>query len=533
MTDVFIAHVEEDSDIALEIAIGLERAGYTTWCYEVDSIPGLSYLIQTGQAVEQSKAVVLVVSPHSVGSRQVTKEVIRAHESGRQFFPVLRGITHIEFQNRQPEWREAIGAATSISIPLEGVTSILSRMIAGLKALGIHPKLKAEGARIAQISKALGELQERGMLERAGQSQAITREPQLGPVATEILSAKTAEEARGRQQKWIRLALIASAIIALSVVGVILLATLTPSPPSTPIPAPPPTPAASVTFPEKNLETIVRIALRKRAGEDITTAELAKLIVLNAERQGITNLAGIEQCVNLDGLNLMGNEISDISALSSLTDLGWLSLMGNQIRDISSLSNLTNLTNLNLAHNQISDISALSSLTNLTFLELYHNEIRDISPLANLRNLTTLYLGNNPASDISALSSLTNLTELHIIGNEISDISALSSLTNLNGLWLSGNQIRDISPVSNLTDMMDLKLDGNQITDISALSSLTDLAFLNLLGNQVSDIQPLVANSGLSAGDAVTLSGNPLNTSSVDIYIPQLEERGVTIVWEE
>ena len=59
MSDVFISHAEADSDIALEIALGLEEAGYGTWCYEIDSIPGASYLIQTGQAVEQSKAVLL------------------------------------------------------------------------------------------------------------------------------------------------------------------------------------------------------------------------------------------------------------------------------------------------------------------------------------------------------------------------------------------------------------------------------------------------------------------------------------------
>jgi len=52
VSDVFISHVEEDADIALEIALGLEEAGYTTWCYEADSIPGPSYLIRTGQPVE-------------------------------------------------------------------------------------------------------------------------------------------------------------------------------------------------------------------------------------------------------------------------------------------------------------------------------------------------------------------------------------------------------------------------------------------------------------------------------------------------
>jgi len=99
MSHIFIAHVEEDADVALNIALGLEKAGYRTWFYELDSIPGASYLIQTGQAVEQSSAVVLVISSNSLSSSQVTKEVVRAHESGKHFIPVLRDITHPEFQS--------------------------------------------------------------------------------------------------------------------------------------------------------------------------------------------------------------------------------------------------------------------------------------------------------------------------------------------------------------------------------------------------------------------------------------------------
>jgi hypothetical protein len=158
MHDVFIAHVEEDAEIALEIALGLEEAGYSTWCYEVDNIPGPSYLLQTGQRIDQAKAIVVVISPHSIGSRQVTSEVIRAHESGKKFIPVRKDISHIEFQNRQPEWREAIGSATSIGVPKEGAASILPRIIAGLKSLDIQTAMKADPARIEQISKAINEL---------------------------------------------------------------------------------------------------------------------------------------------------------------------------------------------------------------------------------------------------------------------------------------------------------------------------------------------------------------------------------------
>jgi hypothetical protein len=52
---------------------------------------------------------------------------------------------------------------------------------------------------------------------------------------------------------------------------------------------------------------------------------------------------------------------------------------------------------------------------------------------------------------------------------------------------------------------------------------------LDLWDNQIGDISPLVDNEGLSTGDEVYLSENPLSPDSINIYIPQLEARGVTV----
>ena len=108
MSQIFISHVEEDADVALELARGLEAAGYTTWYYERDSQPAVSYLLQTGQAVDTAEAVLVVVSPASIKSpHQMDREVVRALETDKHFVPVLRGINHAEFQTRQPTWRQA------------------------------------------------------------------------------------------------------------------------------------------------------------------------------------------------------------------------------------------------------------------------------------------------------------------------------------------------------------------------------------------------------------------------------------------
>jgi hypothetical protein len=157
MSDIFISHVEENSELATEIAEGLEASGYSTWYYERDSLPGPSYLLQTSREIERSQAVVLIISPHSLSSHQVTKEVIRAHESDKPFVPVLKSITHVEFANRQPEWREAVGSATSISVPREGASVILPRILQGLKGMGIEATGEAtagvSGEYRGQVSK--------------------------------------------------------------------------------------------------------------------------------------------------------------------------------------------------------------------------------------------------------------------------------------------------------------------------------------------------------------------------------------------
>jgi len=140
MSTIFISHVEEDTALARELAGGMEAAGYSTWHYQRDTVPGAPYLTQVRRAIEECSAVLLIVSSKSLDSNQVTSEVVRAFESGKHFIPVLSGITDAEFKERQPLWGQALGASTSIFIPPQGISAILPRIIDGLKALGVQPE---------------------------------------------------------------------------------------------------------------------------------------------------------------------------------------------------------------------------------------------------------------------------------------------------------------------------------------------------------------------------------------------------------
>ena len=137
MGHVFISHSEMDFAAVKEIVTILEHAGYRTWFFERDSVPGTSYLVQIQDAIDKCVAVVLVASSNSISSDQVTKEVVAAFERRKAFFPVLLDITPPQLKERQREWRHALGGTAFIRVDSDGIPECVTRVIDGLKALGI------------------------------------------------------------------------------------------------------------------------------------------------------------------------------------------------------------------------------------------------------------------------------------------------------------------------------------------------------------------------------------------------------------
>lgn len=100
-------------------------------------------------------------------------------------------------------------------------------------------------------------------------------------------------------------------------------------------------------------------------------------------------------------------------------------------------------------------------------------------------------------------------TSLEATGTNISALTGLEHASSLKHLCFGMNQTSDIPPVANLSSLTDLGLEFNQLIDIA----------------------PLVDNLGLGQGDEVDPTQNPRSSSSINIYIPQLQTRGVTIYY--
>jgi Leucine-rich repeat (LRR) protein len=196
-------------------------------------------------------------------------------------------------------------------------------------------------------------------------------------------------------------------------------------------------------FADPNLELAVAQALNVPV-EEITVFSLKRLLVLDASGLNISDLSGLEHCVNLYELTLSLNSISELGPISGLTNLTWLALDQNELTDIGVLANLTSLNILLLSDNGIADLQPLAGLTALTALHLETNQVTDISSLSALINLRQLLLNDNQISGINVLQNMTLLEILALTDNLVSDILPLVNNAGLGSgdrVYLQGNPL--------------------------------------------------------------------------------------------
>lgn len=105
----------------------------------------------------------------------------------------------------------------------------------------------------------------------------------------------------------------------------------------------------------------------------------------------ISNIQGLEYCVNLEELSFDGNWVSDLTPLSGLEKLKAIWLVSSSVEDLYPISKLPNLEKLVLDMNYgLSDIKALADLPCIKYLDISNTKVKDLTPLQNLRTLEKL-----------------------------------------------------------------------------------------------------------------------------------------------
>jgi hypothetical protein len=137
---IFFGYIAEDSKIVEQLVVEIEKAGFKTWYYNRDGIIGTSYMETDAKAIKNSQIVIIVVSPKSIKSFQITKEVLHAHELEKPFLPVLYGMTFEDLKEKQEEWKMCFGGAVAIEIQGNYLTPIIPKLIQGLDNINIKKK---------------------------------------------------------------------------------------------------------------------------------------------------------------------------------------------------------------------------------------------------------------------------------------------------------------------------------------------------------------------------------------------------------
>ncbi len=145
MPAVFISHVEEDQQLALDLAPRLEEAGYTTWYYERDSPAGASFMSTIPQAIQDARAILVLVSPHTLASATVHCELVHAHNNLKPFLPVLCGLSYAELVKKKIEWAFIFADKTAIEYQNHDLAALTEKIYEGLKARGIDPSRRLGG----------------------------------------------------------------------------------------------------------------------------------------------------------------------------------------------------------------------------------------------------------------------------------------------------------------------------------------------------------------------------------------------------
>jgi Leucine-rich repeat (LRR) protein len=108
---------------------------------------------------------------------------------------------------------------------------------------------------------------------------------------------------------------------------------------------------------------------------------------------GISDLNGLQYCINVTSLNLSKNNISSIYEIKYLSEFKELFISNNRVPDIDYLKNLSSLEIIDLSDNEIADIGVLLLLDNLKFVDIRNNPLEPgaVDALLDKKDLYVAY----------------------------------------------------------------------------------------------------------------------------------------------
>ena len=216
---------------------------------------------------------------------------------------------------------------------------------------------------------------------------------------------------------------------------------------------------------------------------------LVSLKELTIDSKTLNNLAGIENCPQLNYVYFKSSVISDYSSLSKVNKLKYLYLYNIDDNELATLCNgikdaqFSNLEYFAIVGNEgyISDTEVTTKYSS-TKSQKTITKLNSLSILSNTTKNAVKYLSinnNNITGDLNEIKDFTNLILLKCEYNQLSSLSGIENMNNITYLCGISNKLGTIKN----DDGTETKENAETGNAISSLANKTNLYQVNLKNN--------------------------------------------------
>jgi hypothetical protein len=136
---IFISHSASDPQLADAVCASLERRSVRCWIAPRDIVPGRSWGESIVEAIDASRAMVVVLTANANRSRHVVKEVERAESKGVPIIPfraeALTLNKSLEYFLSAQHWLDAV--SRPIEPHLDVLARTVERLLTGMDSAGL------------------------------------------------------------------------------------------------------------------------------------------------------------------------------------------------------------------------------------------------------------------------------------------------------------------------------------------------------------------------------------------------------------
>ncbi|XP_073476315.1 leucine-rich repeat- and IQ domain-containing protein 1 [Aquarana catesbeiana] len=243
--------------------------------------------------------------------------------------------------------------------------------------------------------------------------------------------------------------------------------------------------------PWNDLQQVTTVTLHDLPGCSLSTlSNCEKLKYLSLRRCRLTALDGITNCKQIQYIDVQENCINVINC-EDLENLTVLLLNKNQVTSIHGLDNCINLRSLELSFNLITRISGLNSLINLQRFVLDHNQLISTRGLEATPLLTYLDCSYNYLTELEGIQNCGLLQILKLQGNNLTEIPKLDNHVLLRELYLDENNLTTLREMSSywLPLLQIISVSKNSLTHLATFNSFISLEQVDLSNNFLSELQ--------------------------------------------